>query len=108
MIGIQGFVKRFIVGSRSERSGQLLATAMIPVPETRQTAPSQPTRSSKISGLRFRGRFGDHAAHGAFGLVMRFARSRPTTGSEKVEKFYLERGRITPSVSARPGGHLVG
>ena len=55
-----------------------------------------------------KGFFDDRLADGTFGLVMRFARSRPTTGPEKVEKFYLESGRIAPTVSTRSGGHLVG
>ena len=52
--------------------------------------------------------FDDRLADGVIGLVMRFARFRLGQGTEKVEKFYLEREQVTPSVSARPGGHLVG
>lgn len=39
--------------------------------------------------------FDDRAADGELGTVTRFATSRPTTGPEKVEKFYLEHHRLT-------------
>ena len=35
--------------------------------------------------------FDDRLADGVIGTVMSFAPSRPTTGPEKVEKFYLDR-----------------
>ena len=51
--------------------------------------------------------FDDRLADGEFGLVTAFPRLRPSTGSEKVEKFYSPCVHITLRVSSRPSGEIM-